>query len=59
MQINIVNITNEEIDYLLAKIGVKRHNGALICKGHWAGAIEPIYLEIDFEKLKKLEAVKL
>ena len=70
MQINITNITDDEIDYLLSKIGVSRRNGLLgvsrrsgelyydkkfVC----VGSIESTYLEIDLGKLKNLEVVKI
>lgn len=61
MQINITNITDDEINYLLAKIGVERMNGDLWHKASKSrvGWIYSIYLEIDFEKLKKLDLVNI
>ena len=61
MQLSITNISNDEIDYLLAKLGIERINGDLRHKktNTHVGWIWQVYLEIDFEKLKKLEIVKI
>lgn len=61
MQLNIVNISNDEINYFLGKLGIERHNGDLRQKktNTHVGWIWQVYLEIDFEKLKKLEIVKI
>ena len=61
MQLNITNISNDEINYFLGKLGIERINGDLRHKktNTTVGWIYQIYLEIDFEKLKKLEIVKI
>lgn len=61
MQINIINITNEEIDYLLAKLGIRRHLGGLYHdkSRQDVGEIDAYVMTIDFDKLKKLELVRL
>jgi hypothetical protein len=61
MQINIVNIDSEELDYLLSRIGVIRHLGALYHtqSRQDVGTIESTHLEIDFQKIKKLEIKKI
>ena len=60
MQINITNISNDEINYFLGKLGIERINGDLRHKktNTTVGWIWQVYLEIDFEKLKKLEIVR-
>lgn len=55
MQINIINITDEEIDCLLSKLGVVRRNGVLFHNQikAFVGTIERTHLVIDFDLLSK------